>query len=116
MAQTAMTEVEKMPGNICFCKKRKLPKILLQISSSYAKILGETNFQPWEIPRSGSKAKDGGERRSKKVANNNGRLRIAMPPEVAQTKLPGQKVFYKSWFSVLLLLWPAIGRGSLDQP
>ena len=31
---------------------------LLHISSSYAKILGETNFQPWEIPRSGWKAKD----------------------------------------------------------
>ena len=29
------------------------------VSSSYAKILGETNFQPSEIPRSGSKAKDG---------------------------------------------------------
>ena len=29
------------------------------ISSSYAKILGETNFQPQETPRSGSKAKEG---------------------------------------------------------
>ena len=28
------------------------------MTSSYAKILGETNFQPQEIPRSGSKAKD----------------------------------------------------------
>ena len=32
--------------------------LFLNISSGYAKILGETNFQPWEIPRSGSKAKD----------------------------------------------------------
>ena len=32
---------------------------LLHISSSYAKILGETNFHAWEIPRSGSKAEDG---------------------------------------------------------
>ena len=31
----------------------------LYISSSYVKILGETNFHPREIPRSGSKAEDG---------------------------------------------------------
>ena len=39
------------------CEKtlEKLPKIniFLHISSSYAKILGETNFQAREIPRSG---------------------------------------------------------------
>ena len=29
------------------------------LTISYAKILGETNFQPREFPRSGSKAKDG---------------------------------------------------------
>ena len=46
----------------------------MHISSSYAKILGETNFQPWEIPRSWSKAKDG---ERLKVGNNNGQLRIA---------------------------------------
>ena len=38
----------------------------MHISSSYAKILGETNFQPWEIPRSGSKAKDGREKGKRK--------------------------------------------------
>ena len=38
----------------------------MHISSSYAKILGETNFQPRENPRSGSKAKDGKEKREKK--------------------------------------------------
>ena len=32
---------------------------MLQISSSYAKILGEKLFRTWEIPRSGSKAKNG---------------------------------------------------------
>ena len=37
----------------------------MHISSIYAKILGETNFQPREIPRSGSKAKDGKEERLK---------------------------------------------------
>ena len=56
----------------------------MHISSSCAKILGKTNFQPWEFPRSGSKAKDGKEkvRRERKkqrlkVGNNNGQLRIA---------------------------------------
>ena len=33
------------------------------ISSRYAKILGETNFRTREIPRSGSKAEDGGKRK-----------------------------------------------------
>ena len=33
--------------------------VFLHTSSSYAKILGETNFQPREFPRSGSKAEDG---------------------------------------------------------
>ena len=32
----------------------------MHISSSYAKILGEKLFRTWEIPRSGSKAEDGG--------------------------------------------------------
>ena len=37
----------------------------LHISSSYAKILGETN-QPWEFPRSGSKALDGKRKKKKR--------------------------------------------------
>ena len=52
----------------------------MHISSSYAKILGETNFQPWEFPRSGSKAKDGekrGEKERLNDGNNNGQLCIA---------------------------------------
>ena len=49
----------------------------MHISSSYAKILGETNFHAREIPRSGSKAEDGGEEERKrergaKVGENNG--------------------------------------------
>ena len=46
----------------------------------YAKIWEETNFQLREFPRSGSKAKDRGEKKKKerlKVGNNNGQLRIA---------------------------------------
>ena len=38
----------------------------MHISSSYAKILGETNFHTWEIHRSGSKAKDGKEEEKKR--------------------------------------------------
>ena len=38
----------------------------MHISSSYAKILGEKLFRTWEIPRSGSKAKDGGKKRGEK--------------------------------------------------
>ena len=34
----------------------------MHTSSSYAKILGETNFQPWEFSRSRSLAKDRGEK------------------------------------------------------
>ena len=60
--RTLAEEVEKTPKNLSFLgKKIKLPKkiFFLHISSSYAKILGETNVRTWEIPRSGSKAKDG---------------------------------------------------------
>ena len=48
--------------------KKKLPKkniYFLQISSSYAKILGETIFHVREIPRNGLKV-EGVERRKKK--------------------------------------------------
>ena len=38
-------------------KKKKKKKYVITLAS-YGKILGETNFQPWEFPRSGSKAKD----------------------------------------------------------
>ena len=40
----------------------------MHISFSYAKILGETNFHTREIPRSGSKAKDG-ERKKRNYIN-----------------------------------------------
>ena len=41
-------------------------KIKNYLSSSYAKILGETNFPTREIPRSGSKAKDGEKKKKRK--------------------------------------------------
>ena len=58
--------------------------------SSYAKILGETNFHTCEFPRSGSTAKDGEEKRERgKVGNKNGQLHIATPPWVAHAKPSG---------------------------
>ena len=51
--------------------------------------MGETNVQPWEFPRSGSKAKDGERKKERpKVGNNNGQLHIATPPQVAHAKTP----------------------------
>ena len=52
-----------------FLKKIKFTQkkyFFLHISSSYVKILGEQLFRTWEIPRSGSKAEDGGEKKKKK--------------------------------------------------
>ena len=48
------------------------------MSSSYAKIFGETNFHAREIPRSGWKVEGGEEKRKKKkkVDENNGQLRF----------------------------------------
>ena len=50
----------------------------LDIPSSYAKILEETNFQTREFPRSGSKAEGVGkkEKKKKKVGENNRQLRF----------------------------------------
>ena len=53
-----------------FLGEKKLPKkniFFLHISSSYAKILGETNFHAREIPRSGSTAEDGERKRERKT-------------------------------------------------
>ena len=66
----------------------------MHISSSYAKILGGTNFHTREFPRSGSKAKDGEKKKEEEEerpndGNNNGQQCIAMPPRVAHVKPPG---------------------------
>ena len=54
------------------------------------KYWGKQIFCAREIPRSGSKAKDGKEEEKRpKVCNNNGQLRIATPPQVAHAKPPG---------------------------
>ena len=46
--------------------KNYLNFFFLHISSSYSKILGETNFHTREIPRSGSKAENGEKKRKRK--------------------------------------------------
>ena len=75
----------------------------MHTSSSYAKILGETNFHTREFCRRGSKAKDGGGKKEKKerrakVGNNNGQLRIATPPQVAHAKPPGPKTYHIEFY------------------
>ena len=45
---------------------------MLHISSSFAKILGETNFRTREFPRSGSKEKDREKKEKKKKRLNDG--------------------------------------------
>ena len=63
------TMAVKSRKNVTFfsLKKKFTPKkyFFLHISSSYAKILGEKLFRTWEIPRSGSKAKNGEKEREK---------------------------------------------------
>ena len=66
----------------------------LHLSSSYAKILEETNFHTREFPRSGSnqktekKKREKEERKRLKVGNinNNGQLRIANATQAAWAK------------------------------
>ena len=55
---------------------------------SYAKILGETNFQPQEFPQSGSKAKDG-ERERLNNGNNNGQATHGARKHDGARKPPG---------------------------
>ena len=56
-------------------KNYKKLNIILHISSSYAKILGETNFHTWEFPQSGSKVKEGDREKKERLndGNNNGK-------------------------------------------
>ena len=61
----------------------------MHISYSYAKILGERNFQPREIPQIGSKAKEGKKRRGLNEGNNNGQLQIAKATSGGACKAAG---------------------------
>ena len=53
-------------------------------SSRYAKILGKTNFQPREFPRSGSKAKDGKERKRERLNDGNNKHECAISSCIAR--------------------------------
>ena len=71
--------------------------MFLHISSSYAKILGETNFHAWEIPGSGSKAEDGEKERKKerraKVGDNNGQATHGACKQAWRTQAAWAKKF-----------------------
>ena len=76
----------------------------MHISSSYSKILGETDFHTREFPQSGSKAKDGEKKKERKREER--KLVITMvsyplrtPPRVAHAKLPGPKYWGKQIFT-----------------
>ena len=66
----------------------------MYISSSYAKILGETNLQPREFPRSGSKAKKEKKReereKDRKSVITMASYALQMLPRVALTSSLGQ--------------------------
>ena len=69
--------------------------MFLHISSSYAKILGETNFHAREIPRSGWKV-EGGEEEEKKRKKEKSRWKqwpasLRPSPRVAHASTPGPK-------------------------
>ena len=90
----AVKSIKKSSKISFFLLKKKFPKrkYFLHISFSYAKILGETNFQPREISPSGSKAKDGEiEKEDRKLEIINVQLRIATPPRVTHSKPPEPK-------------------------
>ena len=99
--------------DLFFWGGKKLPKIFffLHISSSYAKILGETNFHAREIPRSGWKV-EGGEkeerkrRKKKKVGENNGQLRFVRHHEWHTQACLEQNLFtlWLLWFNIQIYL------------
>ena len=67
MVQAPRPNAGRRENDLFFWGEKKLPKkniFFLHISSSYAKILGETNFHAREIPRSGLKV-EGVEERKK---------------------------------------------------
>ena len=74
----------------------------MHISSSYAKILGEKLFRTWEIPRSGSKAEDGGKRKKERekerekdwMVKTMAKLRMAHASTHGARKPPGPKKMF----------------------
>ena len=81
-------------------KQKKRPKnhFFLHISFSYAKILGEKLFRTWEIPRSGSKGKNGEkkekERDRLKVGDNNGQAKQGARKHAWRTQAAWANIYY----------------------
>ena len=80
----------------------------MHISSSYAEILGEKLFRTWEIPRSGSKAKDGGGKKKRRErlndGNNNGQATQSMAPVSRLGQLPPYiSIMYNALYNVTTL-------------
>ena len=92
----------------------------LHISSSYAKILGETNFQSQELPRSGWKVEGGEERkRKKKKKKEEEKSRwkqwaasLRPPPRVAHASTPGPKSLF---FQIHCLGWGLWSFGNVPK-
>ena len=89
----------------------------MHISSSYAKILGEKLFRTWEIPRSGSKAEDGGKKRGEKergakVGENNGQATHGARKHAWRTQAAWANLFTSTlsiqfWSPFFLVLLPS---------
>ena len=80
----------------------------MHISSRNAKILGETNFRTREIPRSGSKAEDGGEERKKERLNkgeNNGQATHGARKHAWRTQAAWANKYF---IYIQLLSWPPV--------
>ena len=75
----------------------------MHISSSYAKILGEKIFRTWEFPRSGSKAKNGGEEERLNDGENNGQAMHGARKHAWRTKAAWANYtwFYSIYISFL---------------
>ena len=74
----AVKSRKNVQKSVFFCKKIEIT-FFLHISSSYAKILGETNFHAREIPRSGSKVEGGEKKKNTPGTRGWSRLRDRMP-------------------------------------
>ena len=75
--------------------------LLLHISSSYAKLLGEKLFRTWEFLQSGSKAKDGEKKEERKNerlndGNNNGQATHGASKQAWRTQAAWAKSFDQS--------------------
>ena len=74
------------------------PNFFLHVSSSYAKILGEKLFRTWEFPRSGSKAKNGEEKKVEEEERlNDGDNNGQATPGARKHEWRTQAAWAKSW-------------------